>query len=90
MVLEQVVSLQVKLDIRGIQEDYLELFEPRYLDQAELEMSCINWDVEEEDDIQLKTKTVLERTIEWVNKRRAMKVGNKIGPTRDSEVALCS
>lgn len=28
MVLEQVVSLQVKMDIKGLEEDYLELFEP--------------------------------------------------------------
>lgn len=51
MVLEQVILLLVKLDINGLEEDYLELFEPRYLAQAETEVSCIKWYEEEEDDI---------------------------------------
>lgn len=51
MVLEQVVSLQVKLDTKGLEEDYLELFKLGYLARAEIEMPPIDWDEEEKDDI---------------------------------------
>ncbi|XP_057827363.1 oxoglutarate-dependent flavonoid 7-O-demethylase 1-like [Cryptomeria japonica] len=71
-------SLVVKQDIKGLKEDYLELFEPRYLARAEIEMSPINWDEEEKYDIQLRTKRVLERTMAWVARKKAMKLGGLI------------
>lgn len=90
MVLEQVISLQVKLDIDGLEEDYLELFEPGYLAQVETKVSYIKWDGEEEDDIQQKTKRVLERTAEWVERKKATKLGAKSNSARNSEVTLHS
>lgn len=82
LVLEQVISLQIKIDIKGLEEDYLELFEPGYLAHAETEMPPINWDEEENDDIQSRTERVLDRTVAWVAKKKAMKPDAKPLSTR--------
>lgn len=90
LVLEQVVSLQIQLDAKGLEEDYLELFEPGYFACAEAEMPPINWDEEENDDIQLRTKGVLERTAAWVANKKAMKSGVKSNSARSNKDPLPS
>lgn len=90
MVLEKVISLQIKLDTEGLEENYLELFEPRYSSRAKIEMPPIDWDEEEKDDIQLRTKGVLERTAAWVANKKVAKLGVKSNFARSIEDPLRS
>lgn len=60
IVLAQIVTLQVKIDITGIEEDNSNLYEPFYQELDKLVIPTINWAIEEEDNIQWRTGSVLE------------------------------
>ena len=79
LTLQQINSLKLKFQIEGIIEDGSNIVEPGWEEANESKLQEVDWNQEEEDDINLRTRSILTYTNDWL-KRQSMKVVNKPSP----------
>lgn len=82
------MAFELKMNIDNVKDDENELMDPRFVDDRQKGFILeVDWEKDEEDQIQTRTFPVIRRTERWL-REQIMGKGYKKGSTSSSEVPL--
>lgn len=67
----------MKLQLEGLVEDDLDIVEPGWEEASELKQFEVDWDLEEEDDINQRTRSILIHKDNWLRRRSMRKINEQ-------------
>ena len=68
--LQQINSLKLKFQLEGIVEDGSDIIAPGWEEASEIKHLEVDWNQEEEDDINLRTRSILTHIDDWLKRKK--------------------